>query len=51
MKKPIQTCCLCGKTIKGWGNNPWPLKNEGVCCDECNQKVIEKRIAMYYKQH
>lgn len=39
-------CCLCGKTIRGFGNNPYPLdKREGVrCCDECNNKVIIARV-------
>lgn len=40
-------CCVCGKDIKGYGNNPWPLdKREGArCCDECNSKVIAARLA------
>lgn len=38
-------CCLCGKVVSGYGNNPAPLKIEGVCCDECNlTKVIPARI-------
>lgn len=42
------TCCLCGNTFAGSGNNPWPLsKTLGErCCDECNaQKVIPARIS------
>lgn len=41
-------CCICGKEIpKDQGNNPWPVKDEGLCCDECNyQKVIPARIEM-----
>lgn len=42
------TCCLCGNTFAGYGNNPWPLGgSEGArCCDECNaQKVIPARIS------
>ena len=41
------TCCLCGKTVKGWGNNPSPLNNDpnARCCDECNYtKVIPARM-------
>ena len=41
-------CCLCGKEIKDFGNNPWPLNNndDDRCCDECNsEKVIPARIA------
>ena len=37
-------CCICGKKFKGYGNNPWPIKEEGRCCDECNNKVIEERM-------
>lgn len=33
-------CCICGKEFTGWGNNPWPVKEEGTCCDECNLEVI-----------
>lgn len=32
-------CCICGKQIEGFGNNAEPIK-EGVCCDECNIKVV-----------
>ena len=42
-------CCICGKRFKGYGNNPEPIKSEGVCCDECNQKVIEERIIKYFE--
>ncbi len=45
------TCCLCGKHSEGWGdkkqfgNNPQPLKDDGECCDECNNtKVIPERL-------
>ena len=39
-------CCICGKEISGYGNNPWPLhaKDGQRCCDDCNWKVIEARI-------
>lgn len=32
-------CCICGKEIKGYGNNAEPLA-KGICCDECNVKVV-----------
>ena len=39
------TCCLCGKKFEGYGNNPWPLKQSGRCCDDCNEaEVIPARI-------
>ena len=39
-----EKCVLCGKEIKGWGNNPSPLREEGRCCDNCNYKVITQRL-------
>lgn len=38
------TCCICGKSFKGHGHNPHPIANEGICCDECNAKVVVERI-------
>jgi DNA-directed RNA polymerase subunit RPC12/RpoP len=53
-KTPLQDqehiCCICGKKFKGWGNNPYPVKQEGVCCDNCNWKVIEARLNAIYKK-
>ena len=38
-------CCICGQTYFGYGNNPWPLKEEGECCDKCNWfRVIPARL-------
>ena len=40
-------CCICGKYINGYGNNPYPInKDENArCCDDCNiNKVIPVRI-------
>ena len=43
--KEAKICCICGKPFEGYGNNPWPLKEEGMCCLECNvEKVIPARI-------
>lgn len=40
-----QLCVLCGKEFLERGNNPWPLREDGVCCDECNStKVIPARM-------
>ena len=33
-------CRICGKRFKGYGNMPDPVKQEGRCCDECNEKVV-----------
>lgn len=39
--KDVETvCCICGKTFKGMGNNPSPVRNEGLCCDECNVSIV-----------
>lgn len=40
------TCCICGKHIVGeWGNDPYPIREEGECCDKCNnEKVIPARL-------
>ena len=44
------TCCLCGLEFIGWGNNPYPLKedtddNPNICCNDCNySKVVPARI-------
>ena len=41
-------CCICGTKIVGkHGNNPWPVKDKGQCCDICNITVVlKKRIEM-----
>lgn len=47
-----EICCLCGKRIEGQGNNPYPLKRTGRCCDECNiEKVIPARILKENDHH
>jgi len=40
-------CCLCQKPCEcEYGNNPYPLRDEGVCCDKCNsEKVLPARLA------
>lgn len=40
MKKQKHTCCICGRDFEGWGNNPAPAKEKGVCCDECNFNLV-----------
>lgn len=32
-------CPLCGKSFKGYGNDPWPIVTDRVC-SECDWKVI-----------
>ena len=52
--KETKKCCICGKEIKGWGNNPegavWKTYDGDIelpefgpfdrCCDECNAKYV-----------
>lgn len=49
IQREQQTCCICGKKFHGEGNNPDPIKQEGVCCDECNRIVIAERILNLYR--
>lgn len=35
-----QKCCICGKDFTEWGNNPSPIKQDGVCCDHCNWAIV-----------
>lgn len=43
--KEQKTCCICGEPFLGYGNNPWPVAEEGECCDQCNaEKVIPERL-------
>ena len=39
-KAPKFECCLCDKTFEGYGNNPAPVKNEGLCCNKCNWDIV-----------
>lgn len=42
-------CCICGKEFEGFGNNPYPVKSEGKCCDKCNEEVVvPERIKKIY---
>ena len=43
-------CCICGKKFIGWGNNPEPVKHEGVCCDECNNSVVLSARLIQFNQ-
>ena len=35
-------CCLCGKEVEEYGNNPYPVDKIEVhkCCDDCNMNVV-----------
>ena len=58
MDNGVKTCCICGKTFEGWGNNPDPITDKdgnlfpesARCCDECNNEyVIPARLIEIYK--
>ena len=42
-KDHTQVCPICGKTFIGYGNNPYPVAKDGLCCDDCNMLVIVMR--------
>lgn len=45
-----KVCCICGKVFEGYGNDPWPVREEGKCCIECNfETVIPARIKQLKK--
>ncbi len=46
------TCCFCGQKIdERYANNPWPVRKDGVCCDDCNvDLVVYARLRMYKNQ-
>ena len=49
-KNEKKVCCICGKDFQGFGNNPWPIKNDGECCDECNAtEVLPARLRLITK--
>ena len=41
-----EKCCFCGCELPDMGNDPWPLRDTGRCCDKCNENVAEVRIAL-----
>ena len=48
--EPIFNCSLCHKKVRGYGNDPYPLKGK-KCCDECNIKyVIPERLKQLAKE-
>lgn len=49
MKDVEKTCCICGKAYEGRGYNPWPVKEDGRCCRECNYMVVlPERLKRHY---
>lgn len=42
-------CVLCNEQTHGYGNNPYPLADDGRCCDKCNIDVVHKRIEVAFE--
>ena len=38
-----KTCDICKEKYIGFGNNAWPLVDDGLCCDACNDLVLTAR--------
>lgn len=46
-KDHTHVCPICGNTFTGYGNNPYPIAEEGRCCDDCNRSyVLPMRILL-----
>lgn len=40
MSSTENVCCICGKKLEEYGNNPAPVKDDGLCCDKCNLEIV-----------
>lgn len=38
--KDKKICCICGKKFMEYGNDPWPVRKNGICCDDCNNRFV-----------
>lgn len=43
-KEEKKVCCICGKEYEGYGYNPFPVKEEGCCCQSCNYSVVVRTV-------
>ena len=43
-------CCFCGKEYTNYGNDPWPVKTKGRCCDKCNYEIVVKERFKRYQE-
>jgi hypothetical protein len=39
-KTETKICVFCGRDAGRFGNNPAPVKTQGVCCDACNMTIV-----------
>jgi len=52
MDNEMKVCCICGRKFTGWGNNPYPVTDDGECCDACNSVyVIPARLRQIYAKN
>lgn len=40
MSEIKKKCCICGQEFTEYGNNPYPVRNHGECCDMCNIRYV-----------
>ena len=46
----VYKCSICGKTFRGFGNNPEPFVHYVRCCDDCNRRyVVPFRIMLTFQ--
>ena len=43
----LPECVMCNLTYTGEGHNPYPLADNGRCCNKCNSKVIDARFKLF----
>ena len=46
----LTVCVICGDSFRGLGSNPYPIKDKGRCCSQCDQKVIMVRLLKMKEQ-
>lgn len=51
MDNKVKRCCICGKEIKGVGNDPYPVREEGRCCQYCNYTIVLPERVRLSKQN
>lgn len=47
----VKRCCICNITFEGYGNNPYPVKDKGVCCFWCNLEYVIPARFKKQKEH
>lgn len=45
-------CVVCKKTFFGYGCNPSPISDKGVCCEMCdNTYVLDARLKLMFPKN